>query len=813
MFLFKEDTNMLKVDLHCHTRHSDHPSEWFLKRVGTAESYTEPEYLYKKMVDENMDFVCITDHNSIKGGLELLQKYPEKVILGVESTTYFPEDGCKVHILLFDITERQFERVEELRSNIYDLREYIIQNNIAYSVAHATYSVNSRLSFETIEKLIALFDVFEARNGIQAKFANTQWENIIKCLKLHDLERVCTKHNINPISPTSWIKGITAGSDDHAGLFLGKTYTMAAGTTKKDFVNAIKNKETTISGRHNSFESLAFSYYKVAYDFSKTKRNSSSTSLIQKISGVILNSKNRLQSKKQSKENFRELISEFVMELSKINPNEIGDNIDNIFNTTATLSDEFLKHIFSSIREKAKKGDIIGLIEKIASAIPSFFVIAPFFTSVKHISQDKELFEKLNAHFSGNKTPVYKKILWFSDTLVDLNGVSETLREIGWKAHENGYDITIATCLPPKETHHLAPNTLDLPLLTSFPLPYYEKLELRVPAVLKSLRLIKDINPDEIYISSPGPIGLFGLLAAKFFGVPSCGVYHTDFAAQAKQISDDNGLYEMTDSFMKWFYNSCSSVKVSTKYYADMLASKGCKRVEFLPKGIDTNKFYYKTDNIDATLKKYHIESGVNLMYAGRVSADKSIDFLISVFKSVKKEHENINLIIAGDGPLLDKLKSEHKHDKSIIFTGRIERAQLVDLYSACDLFVFPSITDTFGMVVLEAQACSLPAVVSDVGGPQEVILNGETGVVLEHNNHQKWTKEISKIVDMCKKHPDKYSLIRQESRRSAIKRFNWSNVLKVLVERDNYNKTENLDYHIEYSKTKKGKKVKEYAI
>lgn len=97
---------MRKADLHVHSRHSEHPSEWFLQRIGAAESYADPEAVYAKAVTQGMDFVTLTDHNCVAGALVLQQAHPEQVFTGVETTTYFPEDGCKVHLLIYGLDER-----------------------------------------------------------------------------------------------------------------------------------------------------------------------------------------------------------------------------------------------------------------------------------------------------------------------------------------------------------------------------------------------------------------------------------------------------------------------------------------------------------------------------------------------------------------------------------------------------------------------------------------------------------------------------------------------------------------------------------
>jgi predicted metal-dependent phosphoesterase TrpH len=107
-----------KVDLHVHSKYSDRPSDWFLRRIGAPESFVEPLDLYRTAKQRGLDFVTISDHNCIDGALEIAH-LPDTFISN-EVTTYFPEDGCKVHCLVSGITDRQFEDIQEVRHDIYE---------------------------------------------------------------------------------------------------------------------------------------------------------------------------------------------------------------------------------------------------------------------------------------------------------------------------------------------------------------------------------------------------------------------------------------------------------------------------------------------------------------------------------------------------------------------------------------------------------------------------------------------------------------------------------------------------------------------
>ena len=133
-----------KSDLHVHSKYSNRPKQWFLRRIGAPESFSEPLDIYKCCKEAGMDYVTITDHNTIKGSLDIAH-LPNTFISSI-LTTYFPENKCKIYCIVSGINEDEFTSLLQHRENIYDLREYIHSNNIAHSIAHPLYQINNRLT-------------------------------------------------------------------------------------------------------------------------------------------------------------------------------------------------------------------------------------------------------------------------------------------------------------------------------------------------------------------------------------------------------------------------------------------------------------------------------------------------------------------------------------------------------------------------------------------------------------------------------------------------------------------------------------------
>jgi len=775
---------MAKVDMHVHSKYSGRPSEWFLKKIGTNESYSEPETIFASALSNGMDYVAITDHNAIDGALLLKEKYGERVIVGIETTTYFPEDGCKIHLLVYGINRKEFEEIQNLRENIYTLRDYIKTNNLAHSIAHATYSVNKKLSIEHLEKLILLFDVFEGINGARSEKGNEIWMSSLKALTPDKIAQLKKKHNIEPFSETPWVKGFTGGSDDHAAMFIGRTYTSTAAVSSAEFIERLKKKETVADGRHNDYKTFAFILYKVLYDFSKSKSPKISGTLVSQITDLIyerkkMNFANILKFKKirfwNNKHNLDYQITELVETVKNNNSLQVEQKLDLVFGKICDISDIMLKNFTESIKKGIEHGDVSGLIKNFSSAIPAVFMLAPFFSTLNHMNQDRELLNSLRAAFLGKKRDKPEKILWFTDTLTDLNGVSVTLMKLAGKSENT---LQIVTSMKESSMKDLGEkNIINLPYIHTFDLPGYEHQKLMIPSLLRSVEILSKFQPDKIYISTPGPVGLLGLLLARLLCIKTTGIYHTDFSEQSKTILNDNEVSSIVETLVRWFYMSTDSILVPTNEYKELLAKRGYEsgKMRIFARGIETDIFMPVKLPAEYLMENFGLKKGFTLLFVGRVSSDKNIDFLLETYRELRKIRENVNLLIVGDGPEYARLKIECAGEQRIKFTGRLAYELLPAVYSACDVLVFPSTIDTFGMAVLEAQSCGIPAIVTNIGGPKEIIENNKTGIVVEQLDIKMWANAINNLIIMKDLSPEMFEEVRRNSRERIIKYYSWS--------------------------------------
>src|SRR3989440_5716197 len=143
---------MSKCDLHIHSRASARSEEWLFRRFDFPDSCSEPRELHRQLLEHGMDFVTLTDHDTIDGCLEIADL--PRTFISEQVTTYFPQDPCKIHLLVWGISEAQHAEIVAARNNIFDLQQYLQEQQLAHAVAHPLYSINGMLTASHLERLI-----------------------------------------------------------------------------------------------------------------------------------------------------------------------------------------------------------------------------------------------------------------------------------------------------------------------------------------------------------------------------------------------------------------------------------------------------------------------------------------------------------------------------------------------------------------------------------------------------------------------------------------------------------------------------------
>src|SRR2546423_5233138 len=214
---------MSKCDLHIHSRFSARSEEWLFRRLDFPDSYSDPRELHRQLIERGMDFVTITDHDTIDGCLKI-RDLP-KTFISEQVTTYFPQDPCKIHILVWGITEKQHSDIVLIRDNIFSLQRYLQSGKIAHAVAHPLYSVNGKLEASHLERLILLFKHFEGINGLRDALLSELAQELFSTLTPQKIEELANRHDLQPTHPEPWKKILTGSSDDHGGQICSRAST------------------------------------------------------------------------------------------------------------------------------------------------------------------------------------------------------------------------------------------------------------------------------------------------------------------------------------------------------------------------------------------------------------------------------------------------------------------------------------------------------------------------------------------------------------------------------------------------------------
>ena len=317
----------------------------------------------------------------------------------------------------------------------------------------------------------------------------------------------------------------------------------------------------------------------------------------------------------------------------------------------------------------------------------------------------------------------------FTDTFYEINGVSATLQQQVRLAKKTGKRLSVITC--ENETRPDMKGIRNFEPIGFHSLPEYPEQKLFYPPFLDMLRFCYEQNFTHLHSATPGPIGLAALAIARILKLPIVGTYHTSLPQYAGYLTNDPAVEELMWKYVLWYYDQMELIYVPSRSTRNELIGKGIApaKVRLFPRGVNTVRFHPSKRDLQF-LRQYIDVDTFKLLYVGRVSKEKDLPLLAEVFRQLCQSNDQVSLLVAGDGPYLEEMKKELEGTRCS-FTGYLTGEALATLFASCDLFVFPSTTDTFGNVVLEAQASQLPVIVTDSGGPQENVIPEKTGIII----------------------------------------------------------------------------------
>ncbi|MES2661830.1 MAG: glycosyltransferase family 1 protein [Pseudomonadota bacterium] len=349
--------------------------------------------------------------------------------------------------------------------------------------------------------------------------------------------------------------------------------------------------------------------------------------------------------------------------------------------------------------------------------------------------------------------------------LPDVNGVARTLDRLSKELCIQGVKIQLIVPKNNERILNFSENNSIFSTL-SLPLPGYPMVRLGgiMPNQLK--KIWQQERPDFVYIATQGPLGLIAMLTAKKLKIPVISGFHTQFHNYAQ----DYGLGWATPvvlSYLRWFHNSCNATLTPTREMQQELVKKEFERVRVWGRGVDTQLFTPSKRSLSKRKKLGLAVEDFLLLYVGRIAKEKNLDVVFKSYYAARAVRKNTRLLVVGDGPLLENLKKLHPE---VIFTGEKNGEAVAETYAMADVFLFPSLTDTFGNVVLEAMASAAPVVAFNQAAAKIHIQHNISGKLVSKKSEKKF---VEMVLEMIKCKPEELKRMGEHARNEA-KRFNW---------------------------------------
>lgn len=261
-------------------------------------------------------------------------------------------------------------------------------------------------------------------------------------------------------------------------------------------------------------------------------------------------------------------------------------------------------------------------------------------------------------------------------------------------------------------------------LVRGIPLPGYPELKLGLPGGRRLGRVLEEFGPSLVHIVTEGPLGWSALRQAKKRGIPVSSSFHTNFHTYSSHYGV--GVFrKLGFAYLRAFHNRTLATFAPTTEMMGILEGDGMKRLRLLGRGVDTSLF--SPNRRSAGLREFWGLSPEDraVVYVGRLAAEKNIPLAVRSFEAIRARLPKARFVLVGDGPLRPKLEREHPE---FIFAGMRRGEDLAEHYASADLFLAPSLTETFGNVVTEAMASGLPVLTFDYAAGRQHLHDGENG-------------------------------------------------------------------------------------
>jgi glycosyltransferase involved in cell wall biosynthesis/predicted metal-dependent phosphoesterase TrpH len=691
--------------MHCHSTASELSRLGVQRALGLPECATPPEEVYALAKRRGMDFVTITDHDTIAGVLEIADR-PD-VFISEELTAYFRGEPQGVHVLCYGIEPDDHEWLQAHSGDVELCAAYLYDRDIACALAHPYYTVAAPLSARHRRRLAELFSVWETRNGARAPELNSPAATY-----------VATRDGI----------GI-GGSDDHAGVDIGRTFTETpAATNPHDFLARMMAGEARARGAQGSAAKWAHAAIALAIrallldedDRTDTRDATPDPRRVLRMAERVLREGDLREGgavEDLDPQDARTLLEAWLrsVELGGLDARELIELMQ---------SDDFshsgLLRRASRAHERRLRSAVEAAVCAVGSHEPDVGGLAAGLFEACIAAIPYAPASAFLANEQAKLRPVEEseppRIAILADGIGSTHGVSRTIEEIRQRGVP-GFEIEVVGTDPQVDRR--------LGEVSELEVPFYPGLRIGVPSLPGAVQALADGRFDAIHVCSPGPAGIAGSLVARALGLPLVGSYHTELTAYAGLRSGDERLTAAMAAAVGLFYRSCDLVLSPSTAADEALAAAGMARERVMrwDRGVDTARF-------DPSLRDERLLPGeLTVLYSGRISREKGVELLAGAFAKARERDPRLHLVLAGGGPEQEQLAD--RLGEHATFLGWLAGSELARVYASADVLLFPSATDTFGQVILEAQASGLATLAVDEGGPRSLIEHDLSGLLV----------------------------------------------------------------------------------
>ena len=687
-----------RVDLHCHSTASQLSRLGVQRSLGLPECATPPEEVYELAKRRGMDFVTITDHDTIAGCLEL-EGRPD-CFVSEELTARFAGEPQAVHVLCYGITLGDHEWLQAHSGDVEACAAYLHENGIASALAHPFFSVAAPLTPRHRRRLAELFPIWEVRNGSRAAELNMPAVVYIE---------------------TRGGTGI-GGSDDHAGVDIGRTFTevSAAARSPEEFLRCLRDGDAVAGGEQGSaakwtHAAMALATRALGEDGAAPVAGGPNPAAVMKMAERVIREGDAREGKVAADigpDDARCLLEAWLAgmgldlrgrELIAYLQREDFSHAD-LYRRARRIHDRRLRAAIETGSAALARGDYPAAVDGLFGALVPAVPYAP---STAFLGAEKAKLRRRE----GER----RRVALIADGIGAMHGVTHTIEQIRERGVP-GFEIDVIGTDPGVDRR--------LPAATELEMPFYEGMSLGVPGLPDLVEVLAEGAYDLVHVTAPGPAGVAATLLGRITGVPLLASYHTELAAYAGMRSGDDGLESLARIGLGAFYGAPRIVLSPSPAADASLVGLGTDqaRIRRWERGVDLTRF----DPVKADRGAYPGE--IKVLYAGRLTREKGVELLAESFLRAHRADPRLHLLLAGGGPEEGWLRA--RLGEHATFLGWLGGEDLARAYASADVFLFASTTDTYGQVILEAAASGLPVVAVAEGGPAALIENRHTGLL-----------------------------------------------------------------------------------